>query len=307
MNKLRIVKVLIGVPLIVLFFVLFSVSMASASQWIKTYGEAGGDLAYSIQQTSDGGYIVAGYTASFGAGGGDAWVLKLDGNGNVQWQKTYGGTNHGYTYSIQQTSDGGYIVAGETASFGAGNGDAWVLKLDGNGNIYDCSVVKTSNAQVIDTSATVQDTNVAGIDTNVSPQTSTASVSNTNAVVSELCKCGCNLVPDATTIHREGTLGIQATATNYTNEVQVFKFATRITKPGGGKYPATGYLKGPFTVNLGPNGSISRHLSQYIPNTAPLGTYTYHGYVGVLGNIYNECQFTFTVTTQGQGCTLCHQ
>ena len=103
----------------------------------------------------------------------------------------------------------------------------------------------------------------------------------------------CNLVPDATTIHRGGTLGFQATATNYTNEAQVFKFATRITKPGGGK---TGYLKKPVTVNLGPLGSISRHLSQYIPNTAPLGTYTYHGYAGVVGNIYDECQFQFTVT-----------
>jgi len=117
----------------------------------------------------------------------------------------------------------------------------------------------------------------------------------------------CNLVPDATTIHRGGTLGFQATVTNNTDAVQVFKFATRITKLSGGKYPATGYLKGPVTVRLYPHGSISRNLSQYIPNTAPLGTYTYHGYVGVPGNIYDECQFTFTVTTQGQGCTQCHQ
>ena len=70
------------------------------------------DYANSIQQTSDGGYIVAGETMSFGAGGSDAWVLKLDGNGNVQWQKTYGGTGNDYANSIQQTSDGGYIVAG---------------------------------------------------------------------------------------------------------------------------------------------------------------------------------------------------
>ena len=65
MNKLRIVKVLIGMPLIVSFFVLFSVSMASASQWIKTYGGTSHDVAHSIQQTSDGGYIVAGETHVF--------------------------------------------------------------------------------------------------------------------------------------------------------------------------------------------------------------------------------------------------
>ena len=92
-----------------------------------------------------------------------------------------------------------------------------MLKLDGNGNIHGCSLVKTSNAQVIDTDATVQDTNVIGVDTNVSPQTSTASVTNTNAVVTELCKYGCNLVPDTTSVHRGGTLGFQATVNNYSD------------------------------------------------------------------------------------------
>jgi hypothetical protein len=107
----------------------------------------------------------------------------------------------------------------------------------------------------------------------------------------------CNLVPDATSIPRGGTLGFQATVTNNMAEVQLFKFATTITKPNGGRYPATGYLKGPVGVNLGPNGSISKHLSQYIPNTAPLGTYTYHGYVSNSGvGISDECQFNFEVT-----------
>jgi hypothetical protein len=65
----------------------------------------------------------------------DFWVLKLDGSGNIQWQKTYGGTNWDWASSIRQTSDGGYIVAGYTDSFGSGNGDLWVLKLDSSGNI----------------------------------------------------------------------------------------------------------------------------------------------------------------------------
>jgi hypothetical protein len=106
----------------------------------------------------------------------------------------------------------------------------------------------------------------------------------------------CNLVPDATVIPRRGTLGIQATVTNNTDEVQVFKFATRITKPNGGKAPPNGYLKGPVWVRLATHDSGSGHISHFIPSTAPLGTYTYHGYVGVLGNIYDECQFNFTVT-----------
>jgi uncharacterized delta-60 repeat protein len=103
--------------------------------WQKTYGESGYDIANFIQQTSDGGFIVAGETSSFGAGNADFWVLKLDSSGNVLWQKTYGGVNNDITPSIQETLDGGFIVAGETSSFGAGNADFWVLKLDSAGVI----------------------------------------------------------------------------------------------------------------------------------------------------------------------------
>jgi uncharacterized protein YuzE len=104
-------------------------------QWAKTYGGAGNDLAYSVQQTSDGGYIVAGYTYSFGAGNDDAILIKTDANGNIIWSKTYGGTSTDGAYSVQQTSDGGYIVAGYTYSFGAGDRDAFLVKTDANGNL----------------------------------------------------------------------------------------------------------------------------------------------------------------------------
>ena len=104
-------------------------------EWQKTFGGSSDDFAYSIQQTADGGYIVAGYTLSFGAGVNDAYVLKLDSAGNLEWQKTFGGSSDDFAYSIQQTSDGGYIVAGNTWSFGAGGADAYVLKLDSAGNL----------------------------------------------------------------------------------------------------------------------------------------------------------------------------
>ncbi len=103
--------------------------------WAKTYGGTSGDWAYSFQQTSDGGYIVAGFTASFGAGGQDVFLIKTDANGNVQWAKTYGGTSGDWAYSVQQTSDGGYIVAGATYSFGAGYTDVFLIKTDANGNL----------------------------------------------------------------------------------------------------------------------------------------------------------------------------
>ncbi|MEJ5378477.1 MAG: choice-of-anchor D domain-containing protein [bacterium] len=100
-------------------------------QWQKTYGGTSDDYANSIKQTSDGGYIVAGVTRSLGAGEYDIWVLKLDSDGDIQWQKTYGGADWDLVYEVQQTQDGGYVVAGTTWS----TTSAWVLKLDSSGNI----------------------------------------------------------------------------------------------------------------------------------------------------------------------------
>jgi uncharacterized delta-60 repeat protein len=125
-------------------------------QWQKTYGGREWDEARSIRRTLDGGYVVAGGTDSFGAGRSDFWVLKLDGNGTIQWQRTYGERADDDAMSIRQTSDGGYVVAGWTESFGAGNGDLWILKLDKDGNIPGCSLIATS-------SAIVEDTEVGGI------------------------------------------------------------------------------------------------------------------------------------------------
>ena len=109
--------------------------MVQGDGWAATYGGADVDWAYSIQQTTDGGYIVAGVTLSFGAGETDAWVLKLRPDGTVEWQKAYGGIENDWAHAIQQTLDGGYIVAGEIWSFGAGASDIWTLKLRVDGTV----------------------------------------------------------------------------------------------------------------------------------------------------------------------------
>jgi len=104
-------------------------------QWTKTIGGPVGDWGHSIIQTSDGGYAITGYTESFGAGEKDIYVVKLDANGNLQWTKTIGGENDDKGYSLIQTSDGGYAIAGYTSSFGAGRDDIYVVKLDAKGNL----------------------------------------------------------------------------------------------------------------------------------------------------------------------------
>jgi len=98
--------------------------------WNKTYGGGGFDYARSLVQTSDGGYALAGFTQSFGAGETDFWVVKTDSSGNIQWNQTYGGQKGDSVWAIVQTADGGYALAGQTASFGAGEGDAWLIKTD---------------------------------------------------------------------------------------------------------------------------------------------------------------------------------
>ena len=127
---------------------------AGVIEWQKTYGGSFDDQANSIQQTSDGGYIVAGVSNSTNGditnfrGDKDFWVLKLSSTGTIEWQKKYGGDDKETAYSIKQTSDGGYIVAGNSYSYDGvlmpvngdvtnfhGFIDGWIVKLNSTGTI----------------------------------------------------------------------------------------------------------------------------------------------------------------------------
>jgi len=102
-------------------------------QWSQTFGGIEEDGFRSVGVCSDGGYILAGYTESQGAGMRDGWVVKLDSEGNEQWSKTFGGTEHDELWSVGVCSDGGFILAGSTKSQGLGGSDGWVVKLDASG------------------------------------------------------------------------------------------------------------------------------------------------------------------------------
>jgi len=104
-------------------------------QWEKTYGGASFDLAYALTIAPDGGYLLAGSTISKGAGNFDAYLIKTDANGNLQWDKTYGGSEDDIAHALTIAPDGGYLLTGSTRSKGAGFDDAWLIKTDANGNL----------------------------------------------------------------------------------------------------------------------------------------------------------------------------
>ena len=103
--------------------------------WNQTYGGAGSNVAYAVIQTSDGGYAVAGSTDVAGAGGNDFYLIKVNGNGAIEWSNTYGGVGDDYAYAVVQSSGGGYVLAGYSYSFSDGYNNFWLVKTDSNGNM----------------------------------------------------------------------------------------------------------------------------------------------------------------------------
>ena len=150
--------------------------------WQKAYGASLNDDLTFVQQTGDGGYIATGFTNSFGSNGLDAWVLKLNTDGTVEWEKAYGGTDFEAADAIRQTSDGGFVVAAETESFGAGSVDFWILKLSSDGAV---GFNPSSGAEVTDTTLAITDTTVVGVDTLATVTDTTATAVDTTVTVTD--------------------------------------------------------------------------------------------------------------------------
>jgi len=128
--------------------------------WTRTFGGTGPDIAFLVQQTTDGGYIVVGHYYSRVTGDYDVYLIRTNANGDSLWTRTYGGHSEDIGWSVQQTSDGGYIVAGSTKSFGIGYRNVWLLKTDENGDTLWTRTYGWTNAD--NTGYSVQQTTDGG-------------------------------------------------------------------------------------------------------------------------------------------------
>ena len=113
---------------------LIKTDMNGDTLWTKSFGGSNDDRGYSVKRTSDGGYIITGYTYSFGADSGNVWLVKTNANGDTLWTRTYRGNNHGIGYSVAQTSDDGYIITGRIWNVAANHVDLWLIKTDSFGD-----------------------------------------------------------------------------------------------------------------------------------------------------------------------------
>ena len=120
-----------------LILAVLMVSIANAqpdSLWSRTYGGTGRESGWAVVSAEDGGYVLGGLTNSFGAGGYDGWLIKTNADGDTLWCRTFGGPQDEEVATMGRTTDGGYFMAGMTYSYGAGNGDFWLVKTDADGN-----------------------------------------------------------------------------------------------------------------------------------------------------------------------------
>ena len=141
------------------------------SEWGRAYRENDWNSVWSsassVRQENDGGYIVSGFKDSTGETARDAWILRLNPDGNIVWQKSYGGSEDDYAKCIAPASNGGYIFAGDTKSFLAEKSDIWVVNTKSDGSIYSsCEFIWITDEQKKVVSEVDYDTNLVAIDPN---------------------------------------------------------------------------------------------------------------------------------------------
>ncbi len=204
-------------------------------QWSQNYGGLNNDVAREVQQTSDGGYIITGVTESFGNGYIDVYLIKVDSAGVIEWYNTFGGSGDDRGECVQQTNDGGFIISGITNSFGAGEYDIYLIKVDSNG--FE-QWTKTFGDTTSDISNFVQQTSDGGyILTGQKGGTDSSSTNNYNH--------------DIYTIKTDSN-GVEQWS--FTKDISFLDYSYGIEQTNDGGYIITGYVwplaTNPFLIKL---------------------------------------------------------
>ena len=231
-------------------------------QWTKTVGGANDDFSRSVAQTSDGGYIVTGYTKSYGGTDYDVLLVKFDSSGVVEWAKTVGNASSDNGFSVAQTSDGGYVVGGGSNSYGGADSDVLLIHVDANGECGECSALASEDLTAVSHTVTA----VSHTVTAVSHTVTVGSVS-----VSEV-----SYNPDSIMVCPESTSTLPTFSTFTSEETTNFSGETNLTNVKNLTL-ATNHAKIQFPVDYGINTDGEDYDTNIIfgdcfvsVNTAPL-------------------------------------
>ena len=126
--------VLTGILVIIFGISCFKVSAEMSDNWVRNFDGGGDDEALDVAVAKDG-YVMVGITNSSGFGQYDAWLIKTDSLGIMEWSQNYGGMLGDAAYSVVATDDDGYVLAGSTSSFGGGSAYCWLIIVDSTGSI----------------------------------------------------------------------------------------------------------------------------------------------------------------------------
>jgi hypothetical protein len=262
-------------------------------QWQYVSTQPAQEYGKCVRQTFDGGYIIAGYT-SFGAGGDDLYLIKIDSVGNFQWSSTYGGRYYDYGHDVQQCTDGGYILVGEISLRTTAGKKMYATKTDNLGNqlwqyIYDESSFGLSVQQTEDGGYIA-----AGFTYSYGAGQSDVYLIRLESE-SELLSISLSpLNPPITIPSTGGNFQFNGVVNNLGQGATVFDTWFNVSVPGMAN--SVNLLQRP-NITLSVGGNLTRTLTQFVPGGAPAGTYIYRGFAGEFPNYVVDCDsFTFVKT-----------